>query len=82
MGAVMAETWRLHQELDPHCSNAEVDRLFARVHHLSCGYKLAGAGGGGFAMIMAKDAESARQIKSILNGIGDPVRVAQWSIAT
>ena len=78
----MAETWRLHQELDPHCSNTEVDRLFARVHHLSCGYKLAGAGGGGFAMIMAKDVESARQIKSILNDIGDPVRVAQWSIAT
>ena len=33
-------------------------------------------------MIMAKDVESARQIKSILNDIGDPVRVAQWSIAT
>jgi galactokinase/mevalonate kinase-like predicted kinase len=26
LGLVLSETWELHQELDPHCSNPEVER--------------------------------------------------------
>jgi len=66
LGSVMAETWGLHQELDPHCSNPGVDQIFAQVEHLTFGYKLVGAGGGGFAMFIAKSEEAAVQVKSAL----------------
>nr|GEX16649.1 bifunctional fucokinase/fucose pyrophosphorylase [Tanacetum cinerariifolium] len=47
LGDIMMETWRLHQELDPHCSNEFVDSLFAFADRYCCGYKLVGAGGTG-----------------------------------
>nr|GFC42006.1 bifunctional fucokinase/fucose pyrophosphorylase [Tanacetum cinerariifolium] len=57
LGDIMMETWRLHQELDPHCSNEFVDSLFAFADRYFCGYKLVGAGGGGFALLLAKNGE-------------------------
>ncbi|GJP45147.1 hypothetical protein CLOM_g4560, partial [Closterium sp. NIES-68] len=81
LGRVLSHTWDLHQELDPHCSNPHVDALLAAVHHLSCGAKLAGAGGGGFAMIMGRSGEAADEIKGILRGMGEPVRVYDWAVA-
>nr|GEW98655.1 RNA-directed DNA polymerase, eukaryota [Tanacetum cinerariifolium] len=57
LGDIMMETWRLHQELDPHCSNEFVDSLFAFADRYCCGYKLVGAGGGGFALLLAKNYE-------------------------
>ncbi|CAI5462608.1 unnamed protein product [Closterium sp. Yama58-4] len=80
LGRVLSHTWDLHQELDPHCSNPHVDALLAAVEHLSCGAKLAGAGGGGFAMIMGRSEEGAEEIKGILRGMGEPVRVYDWAV--
>ena len=48
LGALLREVWALHQQLDPHCSNPAVDAIFRVVDDLAAGYKLAGAGGGGF----------------------------------
>ncbi|CAB4270289.1 unnamed protein product [Prunus armeniaca] len=45
LGEIMLEAWRLHQELDPYCSNEFVDGLFGFAHPYCCGYKLVGAGG-------------------------------------
>ncbi|CAI5466956.1 unnamed protein product [Closterium sp. Yama58-4] len=81
LGRVLSHTWDFHQELDPHCSNPHVDALLAAVKHLSCGAKLAGAGGGGFAMIMGRSEEAAEEIKGILRGMGEPVRVYDWAVA-
>ncbi|KAB2052444.1 hypothetical protein ES319_A12G121000v1 [Gossypium barbadense] len=47
LGEIMLEAWRLHQELDPYCSNEYVDKLFAFADPYCSGYKLVGAGGGG-----------------------------------
>ncbi|GAY45752.1 hypothetical protein CUMW_091760 [Citrus unshiu] len=66
LGKIMLEAWRLHQELDPHCSNEFVDRLFAFADPYCCGYKLVGAGGGGFALLLVKDAESATELRRML----------------
>ncbi|XP_071716709.1 bifunctional fucokinase/GDP-fucose pyrophosphorylase [Rutidosis leptorrhynchoides] len=81
LGDIMMETWRLHQELDPHCSNEFVDSLFAFADRYCCGYKLVGAGGGGFALLLAKNAESALQLRDALeeNNKFD-VKVYKWSI--
>lgn len=80
-GSIMAETWGLHQELDPHCSNPGVDQIFAQVEHLTYGYKLVGAGGGGFAMLVARSEEAAGEIKSILTRMGEPIKVYNWEVA-
>lgn len=81
VGGVMMEAWRLHQELDPYCSNAFVDKLFAFCDPYCCGYKLVGAGGGGFAMLLGKTSESAKKLKHLIEG--NPklnVKVYEWEI--
>ncbi|TXG63061.1 hypothetical protein EZV62_010055 [Acer yangbiense] len=82
LGEIMLEAWRLHQELDPYCSNEFVDKLFAFADSYCCGYKLVGAGGGGFALLLANDAESATQLKRKLEKDSnfDYVKVYSWSI--
>ncbi|GAV65254.1 LOW QUALITY PROTEIN: GHMP_kinases_N domain-containing protein/Fucokinase domain-containing protein, partial [Cephalotus follicularis] len=81
LGAIMLEAWRLHQELDPYCSNDFVDRLFAVSDPYCCGYKLVGAGGGGFALLLAKDAECAIEITHMLEADSNfDVKVYNWNI--
>lgn len=66
LGEIMLEAWRLHQELDPYCSNEYVDKLFAFADPYCSGYKLVGAGGGGFALLLAKNATCAKELRSKL----------------
>lgn len=81
LGEIMLEAWRLHQELDPYCSNELVDRLFAFADPYCCGYKLVGAGGGGFALLLAKDANSGKELRHKLEECSDfNVKVYKWSI--
>lgn len=82
LGEIMLEAWRLHQELDPYCSNEFVDKLFAFSDRYCCGYKLVGAGGGGFALLLAKDAERAKELSRLLEqGPEFDVKVYNWNIS-
>ncbi|KAF5953241.1 hypothetical protein HYC85_011185 [Camellia sinensis] len=82
LGEIMLEAWRLHQELDPYCSNEFVDKLFAFSDRYCCGYKLVGAGGGGFALLLAKDAEHAKELSRLLEqGPEFDVKVYNWNIS-
>lgn len=82
LGEIMLEAWRLHQELDPYCSNQFVDKLFSFVDPFCCGYKLVGAGGGGFALLLAKDADSATELRHKLEHNSDlDVKVYNWNIS-
>ncbi|KAF5204955.1 Bifunctional fucokinase/fucose pyrophosphorylase [Thalictrum thalictroides] len=81
LGAIMLEAWRLHQELDPFCSNEFVDRLFELADPFCSGYKLVGAGGGGFALLLAKSADFARELRQMLkNSSNFNVEVYNWNI--
>ncbi|CAN1309419.1 Bifunctional fucokinase/fucose pyrophosphorylase, partial [Linum perenne] len=81
LGEIMLEAWRLHQELDPYCSNEFVDRLFEFAKPYCCGYKLVGAGGGGFALLLAKEATSAKELRCKLEKESNfDVKVYNWSI--
>ncbi|KAG6427218.1 hypothetical protein SASPL_111460 [Salvia splendens] len=81
LGDVMREAWRLHQELDPYCSNEFVDALFAFADPYCQGCKLVGAGGGGFALMLAKSAESAKKLKQLLTENPDfDVQIYDWEI--
>lgn len=55
-------------------------RLFSLLDHLSSGHKLLGAGGGGFALILAKDMHAAAEIRVMLDEVGPPVKVHSWSL--
>jgi fucokinase len=80
IGSIMTEAWLLHQELDPNCSNPFVDSLFHKVKHLSCGQKLVGAGGGGFAIFIGKNKEATQEMKALLQNVGPPVVVYNWNL--
>jgi fucokinase len=80
LGSILREAWLANQQLVPHCSNPSVEALLDGVRPWSCGAKLAGAGGGGFLGIIAKDAEAARHIRRYLDGLGNGVQVYRWRL--
>ncbi|KAK7338087.1 hypothetical protein VNO77_18686 [Canavalia gladiata] len=81
LGEILLEAWRLHQELDPYCSNESVDRLFSFASRYCCGYKLVGAGGGGFALLLAKDTQRAKELRQWLEDEKhSDVKIYDWQI--
>lgn len=81
LGAILRQVWMLHQQLDPQCSNPDVDAILRSVDDLASGYKLVGAGGGGFMGVLAKDAEAAGRIRTRLTQYGHGVTVYDWDLA-
>ncbi len=67
MGLLVRKTWQQNQLLDSGTNPPEVAALTALVDDLCLGYKLPGAGGGGFLYMVAKDPEAAARIKTVLN---------------
>ncbi|MFM2092102.1 MAG: hypothetical protein RLZZ127_2591 [Planctomycetota bacterium] len=78
LGGIIAEAWELNQSLDPLCSNPAVDALFAGTAPLCLGWKLCGAGGGGFAVALARDGAAAA-LADLLRRRG--ARPVAWSLA-
>ena len=66
MGLLVRQTWQQNQLLDSGTNPPEVQRLTALIDDLCLGYKLPGAGGGGYLYMVAKDADAAARIKRIL----------------
>ncbi|MCM1521804.1 MAG: bifunctional fucokinase/fucose-1-phosphate guanylyltransferase [Muribaculaceae bacterium] len=66
MGTLMRETWRQNCRLDPGTNPDAVEAISRLVDDLCLGYKLPGAGGGGYLYMIAKDIEAASRIKHIL----------------
>jgi galactokinase/mevalonate kinase-like predicted kinase len=66
MGQLMRLTWQQNQQLDNGTNPAAVATLTSLVDDLCLGYKLPGAGGGGYLYMIAKDPEAAARIKHIL----------------
>ena len=67
MGQLVRKTWQQNQALDSGTNPAAVAALTSLVDDLCLGYKLPGAGGGGYLYMIAKDPEAAARIKQILN---------------
>ena len=65
-GRLLRQNWLQNQALDSGTNPAEVRRLTDMVDDLCLGYKLPGAGGGGFLYMMAKDVEAAARINQII----------------
>jgi len=84
MGLLVRKTWQQNQALDEGTNPAAVAALTAMVDDLCLGYKLPGAGGGGYLYMIAKDPEAAVRIKQILleNKINKNARFVEMTLST
>ena len=67
MGLLIRKTWQQNQLIDSGTNPDSVRRITDLVDDLCLGYKLPGAGGGGYLYMVAKDPEAAARIKQIIN---------------
>ena len=84
MGLLVRKTWAQNQALDAGTNPADVAKLTSLIDDLCLGYKLPGAGGGGYLYMIAKDPEAAARIKQILseNSIRKNARFVDMSLST
>ena len=66
MGRLVAKTWEQNQLLDAGTNPPEVESLTRLIHDYCLGYKLPGAGGGGYLYMVAKDPDAAARIRQTL----------------
>ncbi len=65
-GTLVRKTWQQNQALDTGTNPPAIEALTRLVDDLCLGYKLPGAGGGGFLYMVARDPEAAARIRRIL----------------
>ena len=66
MGQLISKTWQQNQRIDSGTNPDSVRRITDLIDELCLGYKLPGAGGGGYLYMVAKDPEAAARIRQIL----------------
>jgi fucokinase len=80
LGELLDRHWQLNQVLDPHTANAPINAILDRARPFIYGAKLAGAGGGGFLMLLARTKEAAGALRTALSheaGAVVPYRIAE-----
>lgn len=65
-GSLVKASWEQNKALDSGTNPPAVEELISRINDLTSGYKLPGAGGGGYLYMVAKDPEAAGRIRRIL----------------
>jgi galactokinase/mevalonate kinase-like predicted kinase len=66
MGQLVRKTWEQNQLIDSGTNPDSVRQMTRLIDDLCLGYKLPGAGGGGYLYMVAKDPEAAARIKQTL----------------
>lgn len=65
-GRMIRKTWAQNQALDSGTNPESVQRIISLIDDYCLGYKLPGAGGGGFLYMVAKDEDAAIRIRKTL----------------
>ena len=83
MGRLVGMTWEQNKRLDPGTNPEAVEAVISRIKDYCLGYKLPGAGGGGYLYMVAKDPEAAARIRTILqeNPLNDCARFVDMSLS-
>ena len=83
MGRLVGVTWEQNKRLDPGTNPPAVEAIIRRIHDLCLGYKLPGAGGGGYLYMVAKDPEAAARIRTLLqeNPLNDCARFVDMTLS-
>lgn len=66
LGRQIRKTWEQNRRLDPGTNPESVERITRLIDDYCLGYKLPGAGGGGYLYMVAKDPAAAARIKAVL----------------
>lgn len=66
MGRLVGKSWKQNQALDSGTNPTSVEAIIRQIDDYCLGYKLPGAGGGGYLYMVAKDPEAAVKIRAIL----------------
>lgn len=84
MGTLLRSNWEHNQKLDLGTNPEIVNHITSLVDDLCLGYKLPGAGGGGFLYMVAKDPDAAARIRHILteNSPNKNARFVEMSLST
>ena len=84
VGTAVLRSWHLNKKLDSGTSTAEIERIICLIDDYALGYKLPGAGGGGYMLICAKDVDAACKIRRILedNPVNNCARFVDLSLNT
>ncbi len=83
LGRLLDRHWELNKTLDPNTANAPINGLLDAARPFIHGAKLAGAGGGGFLIMVARSPQAARELKEFLSTYdsGAGGSVYEWKIA-
>src|SRR5574344_790120 len=79
---LVKDSWVLNKKLDSGVSTPEIEKIISRIDDYSLGYKLAGAGGGGYMLICAKDIDASGRIRKVLeeNPLNERARFVDLSL--
>ena len=82
-GKMVRATWEQNKALDAGTSPDVIEHICGMIDDLCYGYKLPGAGGGGFMYMVAKDEDAARKIRKILtdNPVNNRARFVEMSVS-
>ncbi len=65
-GRMVGKSWMQNKALDSGTNPASVEQIISLVEDYTLGYKLPGAGGGGYLYMVAKDSQAALRIREVL----------------
>lgn len=68
VGIWLSDYWSLKKRLDPGSTNPGIERLFSSIERELSGGTILGAGGGGFALFIARDEAAAGRVRRRLMG--------------
>jgi fucokinase len=77
-GELLSEHWVINKRMDPGCTNDFIDHLFEVMSPHINGAKLAGAGGGGFAIVVARSISAVRELTAALKSHYEGTPVEIW----
>ncbi len=83
-GKLVRRTWEQNKALDAGTNPAAVEELCRRIDDYCLGYKLPGAGGGGFMYMVAKDPAAALRIREELTAhpLAPNARFVEMTVST
>lgn len=83
MGKMVGRSRHFNRLLDSGTEPPAIEQIGAMIEPYTLGYKLLGAGGGGYMFIVAKDPEAALRIRTLLNAnrINEKARFVEFSLS-
>lgn len=82
-GKLILKTWEQKKQIDRGTNPPEVERIIDLIKDFTLGYKLPGAGGGGYLYMVAKDPAAAVRIRKVLeeNRPNDKARFVEMKLS-